>query len=1503
MPGLFARDGAELIANTTRFDDQRRPKAVKLANGNFVVVWDDFSRQGGDTDLDSVRAQIFDPNGAPLGGEILVNTTTLRAQLDSKVAALPGGGFVLTWTDYNTDGPDNHSSSVKAQMFDGVGAKVGGELLVNTTIAGYQMSSAVSYLPDGGFVAVWVDVQGMLSLQGNIRAQLFDEAGAKVGGEFEVNSLADVRQTSPHVTTLADGKLVVTWTDATAGSLDGSGGSVRGQMFRADGTRIGGEFQVNEMASGNQLAQSVTALASGGFVAVWQDQQGFPGSELFPAGGSALEAQIFDSDGNRVGGEFLINPLRRTNQSSATIAALEDGSFVVSWNDYDYRDNDEIWNHIKAQAFDATGNPLGSAFFLENHQSVHDQTALAALDDGRFVAVWHGGTGSAHHNNYPGDIRVQLFQPASGVEDVVLSTDRLSETHPNNVLVATLAPVTDAVNARVTYKIVGDSTGDGFRIEGDRIVVADNSKLDFESGAEVTLTVRAFDGAGGHYDEVVRLTLADAAIEQRWSATNEIQVNTAESGNQMAPAIAALAGGGHVVVWADYGTSGDPWAPTLKAQLFDASGAAGPEFIVNTTLEWEQHEPSVGPLASGGFVVTWTDRSSMTDSAGARVKAQIFNADAEPLGGEFVVQADPQAAGDQHGSGVIGLASGGFAVVWHDAGGDGGNGAIRARLFDSAGAPAGGDIAVNTTIAGDQDEPAIAALASGGFVVSWTDGSGAGGAGREVKAQLFDSSGRAVGSELPVNSTRGGDQTAPAVVALAGGGFVISWNASVSDGGVRAQMFSASGSKIGTEFEVDPLGRAPTLTALDDGGFMVAFQGGGADGADPAGVVARIFDASGKPVGGEWLLNDNLPGSQTAPALATLSSGSVVAAWTDPNGPGDRSGSSVRGRTMLAPGEPSETAAAADDWFMISEAAVLHGNVFADNGEGVDRGDGRIVAVNGTAAAVGQRIELPSGGLLTLNADGSFLYSANEALGTLVDPASGAANSLAEDGFTYTLEGGSTAGVEVWVTGITSPGEPFLGSAGRDIVTGTRDGDFFRLDQGGDDHASGAAGDDIFYFGAAMTWLDQTGGGGGNDQVLIQGGYDMHWGSGSFFEVETLVLLSSREDRFGGGSGSPSSLFGYSLSLLDGAVVPGQAFTIDGGALLAGEALKLDASQESGSALTVIGGEAADEVATGAGGDSLSGGGGDDILSAGGGADLLNGGAGADAMTGGSGDDVYLVDLRADKVTESEGGGNDRIESRISLGLPSHVEHLVLTGGAMIDATGNGLANSLTGNLSHNRLNGGGGTDAMAGGAGHDTYVVDHVGDRVTEPGSSGNDTVESSVDFTLPVHVEKLVLTGTAGRAGNGNSGDNRITGNAAGNMIKGYGGDDVIDAGAGNDLLYGSFGNDSLRGGAGLDRFLFHTAPGTGNADRIVDFSVADDRIDLAAYVFTRAGAKGVLAATAFHSGTAAADAGDRIVYDAASGRIFYDPDGTGGTAQVHFATVSAGTALTPADFYVYG
>ncbi|HEX8256239.1 MAG TPA: calcium-binding protein [Allosphingosinicella sp.] len=312
-------------------------------------------------------------------------------------------------------------------------------------------------------------------------------------------------------------------------------------------------------------------------------------------------------------------------------------------------------------------------------------------------------------------------------------------------------------------------------------------------------------------------------------------------------------------------------------------------------------------------------------------------------------------------------------------------------------------------------------------------------------------------------------------------------------------------------------------------------------------------------------------------------------------------------------------------------------------------------------------------------------------------------------------------------------------------------------------------------------------------------------------------------------------------------------------------------------------GSAAAELLDGNNGaDVLSGGAGNDRLFGDEGNDLLNGGADLDAMAGGLGNDGYSVDNAGDRVTEAFDGGIDRVSSSINHILAANVENLTLVGTAG-SGSGNILANTITGNAGDNKLDGKGGADRLVGGAGNDGYVVDSSGDRVIEAVAGGTDRVSSSVTHRLAANVENLALTGNEAIDGAGNGDRNGITGNAANNRISGGGGKDV------------------LTGGAGADQFRFDTAlDPVNNWDDILDFSVTDDVIVLDRTIFTGIGTNGTLASSAFVAGTSALDASDRIVFDTATGRIFYDVDGFGGAAQVLIARVDINTPLTHLDFF---
>ncbi|MDO9007058.1 MAG: calcium-binding protein, partial [Thiobacillus sp.] len=235
----------------------------------------------------------------------------------------------------------------------------------------------------------------------------------------------------------------------------------------------------------------------------------------------------------------------------------------------------------------------------------------------------------------------------------------------------------------------------------------------------------------------------------------------------------------------------------------------------------------------------------------------------------------------------------------------------------------------------------------------------------------------------------------------------------------------------------------------------------------------------------------------------------------------------------------------------------------------------------------------------------------------------------------------------------------------------------------------------------------------------------------------------------------------------------------------------------------IHGGDGGDYLFTGSDDSYLYGDAGNDVLTASYGNDWLDGGSGDDTMEGGEGNDVYVVDSDADVVIENIDAGTDIVQSSVSYTLGVNIENLTLTGTAAINGSGNTLDNILAGNDAANVLDGGLGADTMEGGAGNDTYVVDDLGDVVTETSTLATeiDSVQSSIAYTLGTNVENLTLTDTAEIDGTGNELDNVLRGNSAANILSGNQGNDTVYGGEGDDFILGGQGDYFLDGGTGAD------------------------------------------------------------------------------------------------------
>ena len=377
LADLFVRAGEEFLVNTEAENYQSVPNIAGLANGGFVITW--ITQNFLEIDI---KAQIYGTDGVPVGGEFLVNSQTANIQTTPTVTGLADGGFVIAWRT-SDNAQDGSETAIKAQVFTAHGTPVNGEFLVNDQTDGWQAFQAITSLPGGGFVVAWgTDDPTQDGSTSAIKARIFDANGSPVGDEFLVNSEAYLEQAYPAITTLADGRFVVTWINFDH-AQDGSGSAIKARVFGADGLPDGDEFLVNTQADGTQTETVVSGLSNGGFVVVWRFAgQTEDGSE------GAIKAQIYGADGLPQGGEFLVNSQTFGNQFLPTVTSLANGYFVVTWSSTDIA-QDGSEGAIKAQVFDPTGIPVGDEF-LVNRQTFATQSYsnIADLANGNLVVVW-----------------------------------------------------------------------------------------------------------------------------------------------------------------------------------------------------------------------------------------------------------------------------------------------------------------------------------------------------------------------------------------------------------------------------------------------------------------------------------------------------------------------------------------------------------------------------------------------------------------------------------------------------------------------------------------------------------------------------------------------------------------------------------------------------------------------------------------------------------------------------------------------------------------------------------------------------------------------------------------------------------------------------------------------------------------------------------------------------------------------------------------------------------
>ena len=324
----------------------------------------------------------------------------LPSQDDGQVVALNDGGYVVVWTDFSrTYNPAG--AAVIGQRYDSSGNKVGGEVKLSGFNSGDQFSPAVTRLDNGNIAVAFVD---QFTGDQDIYVHIFNSS-LRLDKVDAIDTGAN-QTFNPSITAFADSSYVLSYTVGTGANTE-----VVARIVTP--TRIvGAQFDIdshNAPLTSEDLSELAT-LSNGNFVAVNQIRSS--------AADTDIQYSIFSPTGTVVKFDFSVAGASGPGLETAPdVAALRDGGFVVVWTDPDSTVND-----IRATIYTNTGlTTPATSNILVNTTTTGDQkwASVVALPDGGFLVTWDDASG-------PKFVHAQRFDAAGtkiGTESTVLLPD------------------------------------------------------------------------------------------------------------------------------------------------------------------------------------------------------------------------------------------------------------------------------------------------------------------------------------------------------------------------------------------------------------------------------------------------------------------------------------------------------------------------------------------------------------------------------------------------------------------------------------------------------------------------------------------------------------------------------------------------------------------------------------------------------------------------------------------------------------------------------------------------------------------------------------------------------------------------------------------------------------------------------------------------------------------------------------------------------------------------
>ncbi|NKQ38408.1 MAG: cadherin-like domain-containing protein, partial [Methanosarcinales archaeon] len=861
--------------NNYTSSSQMDSEATMLANGNFIVTWQSQGQDGSGFGVYSQQFSLTTTGVTKVGAETLVNQITAGQQFDSDVTALSNGSYVVTWT-----GTDDSSQGIRARMFNDDGTPAGSEFVVNSYTHNIQSVSSVAETSNG-FVVVWQSIaHGDDDSVSGVYSQLFDSVGNKVGGEILINTHTDNQQTDPLVTSLADGGYVVTWSSMTQ---DGSGWGVYSQRFDALGnhwSQVSEGMLVRndgELIIGANVLLDNDSVASTGTLSIVSVQSAPHGTVTLNADGTitfvpnasyvgmtTFEYTITDGNGNH--DSAIVSVLVEDSTATCDLAASTLMDNVLYGTNADVITGANLAITGETDEFQILGN---------NVMGVNFDGTEDLLDISKLI---NGGE-KVNPNTLSDYVEVSLVDADNDgqVDDTLIVVDSNGESDSGGMLTNIYLQDTQLTESQINFVANVDpgSTSSVHAVDDSVLNQLASAELQVNTAtlAHQSSSSIASTADGGY---VVSWTSPDDGFQsfgvytQRYDAYNsrvgvETRVNEFETNNQDSSHIIGLENGNYLVTWSSHDTDFSNYTgngnytgvvqnagtETILSQLYSSDGVAiGNNFVVALG----EYDP-IAPMPGGGFVVTWTAGSTGTpsDSDGNGVFGQRYDENANPMGAAF--QINTEEASDQQNTELTALSNNDFVVTWQSMDQDNsGNFAIYSQLFTLTltGVQAVGSETLVSSASGTYEiDSDVTSLANGTYVVTWTidDGSSNG-----IAARIYNNDGTPVGNEFIVNDYITGSQEKP-VIAETSNGFVVVWQSvahgqELSGTGIYSQLFDLSGNKIGDEVIVNSYTlnnqEEPAVSSMADGGYVVSWGSQSQDGSG-SGIYSQRFDMDGVP--------------------------------------------------------------------------------------------------------------------------------------------------------------------------------------------------------------------------------------------------------------------------------------------------------------------------------------------------------------------------------------------------------------------------------------------------------------------------------------------------------------------------------------------------------------------------------------------------------------------------------------------------------------------------------